>query len=137
MKGIVSSIRVEKITPSASASNKAWKTSSSARSRLPAPSARATAEDTPAPIPLLVVCRTSITNGNASEAPASASVPMRPRKKPSKTITPTNARRLRTFGAASRSNVGRIGPLSSNLVRAAGGGDATVADGDEPMVPIC
>src|SRR5262249_50577954 len=71
------------------------KTSSLARSRLPAPSARAIAEVTPAPIPLLVVCRTSITNGNASEAPASALVPMRPRKKPSKTMTPTNARRFK------------------------------------------
>jgi hypothetical protein len=52
------------------------------------PSARATAEETPAPMPLLVVCSTIITQGNASEAPASALVPMRPRKNPSNVMTP-------------------------------------------------
>src|SRR5262245_35339475 len=81
MKGAPDSITVEKIAASASASRNAWKTRSSARSRRPAPSARATADETPVPMPLLVVCSTSITQGNASEAPASASVPMRPRKK--------------------------------------------------------
>src|ERR1700712_2281316 len=69
MKGVASSITAAKITPSASANNRAWKTSSLARSRFPAPRDRATAEDTPAPIPLLVVCRTSITNGNARGGP--------------------------------------------------------------------
>src|SRR3974390_1842847 len=44
---------------------------------------------------------------------------MRPRKKPSNLMTPANASRLRTLGAARRSNVGRIGPSSSILVRAA------------------
>ena len=37
-------------------------------------------DETPRPMPLLVVCRTIITQGNASEAPASALVPMRPRR---------------------------------------------------------
>src|SRR5262249_16923627 len=79
----------------------------------------ATADETPAPMPLLVVCRTIITQGNASEAPASALVPMRPRKNPSNVITPANASKLRTFGAARRSSVGKIGPSSRSLVRAA------------------
>src|SRR6266480_6114578 len=70
-------------------------------------------------MPLLVACRTSMTNGNASDAPASTSVPRRPRKKPSNVIMPTKARKLRTLGVDSRSNVGRIGPSSISLVRAA------------------
>src|SRR5262249_3870689 len=97
--------------------------------RGPAPTARATADETPAPMPLLVVCRTIITQGNASEAPASALVPMRPRKNPSKVITPANARSVRMFGAARRSRVGRIGPSSSSLVRAAPGLEAVVLAG--------
>ena len=106
MKGAAADVAVEKIAPSARANRKAWKTKSLARSAgSSAPSARATAEDTPTPIPLFVVCRTSMIQGNASDAPASASVPIRPRKNPSNVITPTNARKLSTFGAASRSNV--------------------------------
>src|SRR6516165_3381298 len=119
MKGAPMSSTVEKMAAIASARRNAWKTRASARSRRPAPSARAIADETPAPMPLLVVCRTIITQGNASEAPASALVPMRPRKKPSNVITPANATRLRIFGAASRSSVGRIGPSSRSLVRAA------------------
>src|SRR5262249_11271206 len=103
----------------------------SARSRRPAPGARATAEETPAPMPLLVVCRTIITQGNASEAPASALVPMRPRKNPSKVMTPANASRVSVVGAASRSSVGTIGPSSSNLVRAAADGATRVASAKE------
>src|SRR6516162_2140067 len=107
----------------------------------PAPSARATADETPAPMPLLVVCRTIITQGNASEAPASALVPMRPRKNPSNVITPANASKLRTFGAARRSSVGKIGPSSSSLVRAAVDGVAPLAsvnDGGEiETLPLC
>jgi hypothetical protein len=80
-------------------------------------------------MPLLVVCRTSITQGNASEAPASALVPMRPRKKPSKVITTANASRVRMFGAARRSSVGTIGPSSSNLVRAATAAEGAVFPG--------
>src|SRR5262249_44587338 len=41
------------------------------------------------------------------------------RKNPSNVITPANASRVRIFGAARRSSVGRTGPSSSNLVRAA------------------
>src|SRR5690242_15611300 len=130
MKGAVISMTLEKITPSASANKRAWNTSSLARSRLPAPRARAIADVTPAPIPLLVVCRTSITNGKASEAPARALVPMRPWKKPSKTMTPTNASRFRTFGAASRSSVGRIGASSSSFVRAAAAGLGALVGAD-------
>src|SRR5262245_59985856 len=118
---------MEKIAAIASARRNAWKTRASARSRRPAPSARATADETPAPIPLLVVCRIIITQGNASEAPASALVPMRPRRNPSNVITPANASRVRMFGAARRSNVGRIGPSSKSLVRAA-------VDGVTPLV---
>src|SRR5260370_40117057 len=70
-------------------------------------------------MPLLVACRTSMTNGNANDAPASTSVPRRPRKKPSNVIMPTKARKLRTLGVDNRSNVGRIGPSSISLVRAA------------------
>src|SRR5262245_17744393 len=40
-------------------------------------------------------------------------------KRPSKVIMPAIARRLRMFGAESRSNVDRIGPSSRSLVRAA------------------
>src|SRR5215207_3222815 len=132
MMGDARSIAVEKAAASAIARRKAWKTRSSARSRRPAPSDRATADETPAPMPLLVVCSTSITHGKASDAPASASVPIRPRKNPSKVITPTKAKRLRTFGAASRSSVGRIGPSSRSLVRAAGDGGDILADAGEP-----
>src|SRR6266446_10128722 len=134
MKGAPSSSTVEKIAAITSARRNAWKTSASARSRRPAPSARATADETPAPMPLLVVCRTIITQGNASEAPASALVPMRPRKNPSNVITPANASRLSTFGAARRSSVGKIGPSSRSLVRAAVGGATCLAaakDGGE------
>ncbi|MGZ5844937.1 MAG: hypothetical protein ACXWJL_08050, partial [Xanthobacteraceae bacterium] len=67
------------------------------------------------------VCWISITNGKASDTPASASGPRRPRNNPSNVIMPAIARRLRTFGAASRSSVGKTGPSSSNLVRAATG----------------
>src|SRR5262249_41196134 len=95
------------------------------------PSARATADETPAPMPLLVVCRTIITQGNASEAPASALVPMRPRKNPSNVITPANASKLRTFGAARRSSVGKIGPSSRSLVRAAVDGVTLLAAADD------
>ena len=70
-------------------------------------------------MPLLVACKIIITQGNAREAPASALVPRRPRKNPSKVIMPANASRLRTFGAARRSSVGKIGPSSRSLVRAA------------------
>src|SRR5260370_7853802 len=89
------------------------------------------ADETPMPMPLLVVCRTIITQGNASEAPASALVPMRPRKNPSNVITPANASRVRMFGAARRSSVGRIGPSSSSLVRAAADGAAPLAGADD------
>src|SRR6516162_3189046 len=121
MKGAPMSSTVEKMAAMASARRNAWKTRASARSRRPAPSARATADETPAPMPLLVVCSTIITQGNASEAPASALVPMRPRKNPSNVITPANASRVRMFGTARRSSVGRIGPSSSSLVRATAG----------------
>src|SRR6516225_3455933 len=86
------------------------------------------ADETPLPMPLLVVCRTIMTNGNASEAPASASDPSRPRKKPSNVIMPANASRLRMLGADSRSSVGTIGPSSSSLVRAAPDCCAGLAD---------
>src|SRR5262249_8984942 len=128
IKGAPSNMTAEKIAASASASRNAWKTRSSARSRRAAPRARETADETPTPMPLLVVCRTSITQGNASEAPASASVPMRPRKNPSNVITPANASKLRTFGAARRSSVGKIGPSSRSLVRAAVDGATCLAD---------
>src|SRR5215813_14398640 len=137
-KGAASSITAEKIAASARANKNAWKVSSSAVSRLLAPSARATADDTPAPMPLLVVCRISMIQGNAIDAPASASVPILPRKKPSKVITPTNANRLRMFGAARRSRVPRIGPSRRNLVRAATGraGGVAGADGAEVLGEI-
>jgi len=72
-------------------------------------------------MPLAAVCWISITNGKASDTPASASGPRRPRNNPSNVIMPAIARRLRTFGAASRSSVGKTGPSSSSLVRAATG----------------
>src|SRR5713101_813489 len=131
MKGAPSRNTVEKIAAVASARRNAWKTRASARSRRPAPSARAIADETPAPMPLLVVCRTIITQGNASEAPASALVPMRPRKNPSNVITPANASRVRMFGAARRSNVGRIAPSSRSLVRAAVDGLTLLASANE------
>src|SRR5947209_3312751 len=130
-EGAPSKNRVENIAETASAKRNAWKTRASARSRCPAPSARATADETPTPIPLLVVCSTSITQGNASDAPARASVPIRPRKKPSKVMTPANASKLRMFGAARRSSVGRIGPSSSILVRAAAASEGAVFPGDD------
>src|SRR5262249_39989676 len=121
------SIRPAKIAPSPSASRKAWKTSASARSGLPAPIARATADETPAPIPLLVDCRTSITQGNTSEAPASALEPSFPRKNPSNVTMPVKASKLSTFGADSFISVEKIGPLSIRLVRAAAGAGAGFA----------
>src|SRR3954466_9746720 len=72
-------------------------------------------------MPLAAVCWINITNGKASDTPASASGPRRPRNRPSKVIMPAIARRLRKFGAESRSKVGKTGPSSSNLVRAATG----------------
>src|SRR6516162_997567 len=120
-KGAPSRNTVEKIAATASARRKAWNTRASARSRRPAPSARATADETPTPMPLLVVCRTIITQGKASEAPARALVPMRPRKNPSNVMTPAKASKVSMFGAARRNSVGTIGPSSSSLVRAAAG----------------
>jgi hypothetical protein len=121
-----------KIAPSASASKKAWKTSAFARSDFPAPTARATADETPAPIPLLVDCRTSITQGNTSEAPASASEPRRPRKNPSNVTMPANASKLSAFGTDMSSSVEKIGPWSMSVVRAAAGaGFAVAANGVE------
>src|SRR5262249_37802425 len=72
------------------------------------------------------------TNGKASETPASASGPRRPRNSPSNVIMPAIARRLRTFGAESRSSVDRTGPSSCSLVRAATGrtAGATVGGND-------
>jgi len=66
------------------------------------PSARATADDTPAPMPLLVVCRTSMIHGNASEAPASASVPILPRKKTIKDDHGNKRDQVGSSAAASR-----------------------------------
>jgi len=102
-------------------------------------STRLFADETPAPMPLLVVCRTIITQGNASEAPASASDPSFPRKNPSKVTMPVNAIRLRIFGADSLSSVGKIGPSSSRLVRAAAHACLGLAGpgNDVEMVAIC
>src|SRR5262252_6060632 len=83
--------------------------------------ARAIAEETPPPMPLAAVCWISITNGKASDTPASASGPRRPTNSPSNVIMPAIASRFSAFGAASRSNVVEIGPSSSNLVRAPAG----------------
>ena len=83
---------------------------------------------------MVILQTTNITQGNASEAPASALVPMRPRKNPSNVITPANASKVRMFGAARRSSVGKIGPLSRSLVRAAVDGATCLAgagDGGE------
>src|SRR5262249_25519496 len=66
-----------------------------------------------------------------SEAPASALVPMRPRKNPSNVITPANASKLRMFGAARRSSVGKIGPSSRSLVRAAADGATCLANAED------
>jgi hypothetical protein len=87
-------------------------------------------------MPLLVVCRTIITQGNASEAPASALVPMRPRKNPSNVITPANASSVRMFGAARRNNVGRIGPSSNSSVRAAAAEEEAVFPGADDGAEI-
>ena len=58
----------------------AWEMVASASSRRPAPSARAIAEDTPPPIaPADIIC-ISMTPGNTSATPASASVPSLPMK---------------------------------------------------------
>src|SRR5262249_16670369 len=122
--------RGERIAAAARGRRSVWKAGAAARWGRPAPSARATADETPAPMPLLVVCSTIITHGNASEAPASALVPMRPRKNPSNMITPANASRVRMFGAARRSSVVRIGPSSSSLVRSAVD-DVTLADAND------
>src|SRR5262249_30637095 len=133
-KGAPSNSTVEKIAAITSARRNAWKTRALARSRRPAPSPRATADETPAPIPLLVVCRTIITQGNASEAPASALVPIRPRKNPSNVITPANASRLSTFGAARRRSVGKIGPSSNSFVRAAVDGVTLLVGADSAEI---
>jgi hypothetical protein len=135
MERLASSSTVENAAARPRARKKVCRASASATSRLPEPSARAMAEETPPPIPLAAVCWINITKGKASDAPASTSVPRRPRNRPSNVIIPAIARRLRTFGAESRSSVGRTGPSSSNLVRAAtgragAGAAATVLDND-------
>jgi len=53
-------------------------TSDSARSWSPAPSARAMAEEMPPPMPPADIICISMTTGNTSAAPASASTPMSP-----------------------------------------------------------
>src|SRR5258708_6380549 len=83
-------------------------------------------------MPLFAACCMSIIKGKASDTPASASGPRRPRNSPSNVIMPAIASSWRAFGAASRSSVENTGPSSSNLVRAATGrtaGDVGAAVG--------
>ncbi len=72
-------------------------------------------------MPLAAVCCTSITQGKASDTPASASGPSLPMNRPSKVMRPAIASRLRTFGAARRNSIVRIGASRSIRVRAATG----------------
>ena len=111
-------------TPTArpSAKTRVCRTSALATSRLPAPRALAIADETPPPMPLAAVCWMSMMKGKASETPASASAPSRPMKRPSKVIMPAMARRLSTFGAESRSNVGSTGAFQQKLGASCDGG---------------
>src|SRR5229473_2855682 len=131
--GAPSSSTVENAVARPRARTKVWNVSASATSRLPAPSARAIADETPPPIPLAAVCWMSITKGNASDTPASASGPRWPRNSPSNVIMPAMARRFRMFGGDRRSSVDRTGPSSSSFVRAATG--RTTVLGDEKDNP--
>src|SRR5262245_50514169 len=87
-------------------------------------------------MPPFVDCMMSMTQGNASDTPASASAPRRPTKSPSNVIMPASAMRLSTLGAASLTRVDSTGPSSNRLVLAAGGRAATVGIAVEVEIDI-
>jgi len=81
------------------------------------PSARAIAEEMPPPTaPAEIIC-ISITPGNTSAIPASASVPSFETNQVSIRPDAACASMTRTFGQAMRNSVGTIGPWSSTFVR--------------------
>ncbi len=94
----------------------ACSTSASASSRWPRPSARAIAAEMPPPIaPAEIVC-ISMTTGNTSAMPASASVPRRATQKVSISPVEACASMIRMFGHAMRSSIGTTGSCSSRRV---------------------
>src|SRR5262245_25081783 len=97
-----------------------WATSALASARRPAPRARAIAEDTPPPMPPADIICMSIATGKTSATPASASVPRKPTKYVSITLTSAWTVTTIMVGAANRSNVAAIGPRSINSCRWSG-----------------
>lgn len=95
----------------------ACSTSASASPVRRAPSARATADEMPPPMaPAEIIC-ISMTPGNTSAIPASASMPNRDTHHISISPVDACASITSTLGQASRSSVGRIGSYSSARVR--------------------
>ena len=108
---------VENVTPSAMLMISACITSASAWSRRPAPSARAIADEMPPPMaPAEIIC-ISMTPGNTSAMPASASVPSLATNQVSISPVAACATITSTLGHAIHSSVGTIGPCSSARVR--------------------
>ncbi len=108
---------IENSTPSATWMMSPSSPSASDSSRRPAPRARAIADEMPPPMaPAEIIC-ISITAGNTSAMPASASVPSRATKKVS--ISPVAACAIITsmLGQARPTRVGTMAPCSIRWVR--------------------
>src|ERR1051326_1189668 len=104
-------------SPNPMATASAWRTRASASARRPPPSARAIADEIPPPIaPADIIC-ISISTGNTSVTPASASVPSFAMKYVSMSPTAAWANITSTLGAASRSRVPPIAPSRGRRVR--------------------
>src|SRR6266508_2842972 len=124
----------ENEAPSATMMTSACSTNASASSRRPPPSARAIADEMPPPIaPAEIIC-ISITPGNASAMPASASVPSFATHQVSMSPVAACANITSTFGEAIRNNVGTIGPCSSRRARALSQRPPCRAE-DRPLTP--
>ena len=96
----------------------AWATSASASARRPAPSARATADEMPPPIAPADSMPIIMKPGKTSAIPVRASVPRCETHHVSINPVDACASMTSTFGQASLSSVGAIGPVSSISVRA-------------------
>ena len=115
----------EHVTPSATLMISACMTSASAWSRRPAPSARAMADEMPPPMaPAEIIC-ISMTPGNTSAMPASASVPSFATNQVSIKPVAACATITSMLGHAIHSNVATIGPCSSARVRGVMAGAGT------------
>ncbi len=117
--------------PNSTAITSAWTTSALASSLRREPSARAIAEAMPPPMaPADIICM-SITAGNTSAMPASASVPSLPTNQVSISPAAACASMSSTLGRPRRASVGAMGPSSSTRVR---GSIAALVIGRPPCV---